>query len=58
MLTIPFVLRERFSVIIASFWHAMSFSSRTSFLLYLNGHEDESAYKDIRREKTEKKKEK
>lgn len=40
-------------------FHAMLFSGTMSFLLYLNGHEDGSAYKDMRiREEETKKKEK
>jgi len=38
--------------------HAMPFSSTTSLLLYLNGHDDESAYKDTRIRKKKKKKKK
>jgi hypothetical protein len=42
----------------AAFLHAMLFSSTRGFLLYLNRHEDGSAYKDMRIRKEKKKKKK
>jgi len=52
VLRISFVFWWRFSVIIALYLHAM-FSTKTSFWLYLNGHEDESAYKEYAKENDE-----